>query len=232
MFNITTTGKDYVTLVLTHKCNKNCSFCIDKYRNKENFEMSIGTVHEAIAYANRRGIKDILLVGGEPTLHSNLRYICKLLQEKNMNVILTSNFDNIDIIKLIDKESLVDSYNFSIYNDKVFTDKYDFIKDLNGDVTLSKLLHDMDLSKMLKIMKRAHELNTYVKFSSTIGKKTDLTWLDNVVEEEFVLFDEIIGQRLDNAIIKRYDKPIVNPNAFQSMKFFPDGTRSIDWDYK
>lgn len=79
MFDITQKTSDYMSIVLTHECNKKCLFCIDEYRGNKEF-ISLENIDKALFFAKKSGIKDILLIGGEPTLHPNILEIAKIIK--------------------------------------------------------------------------------------------------------------------------------------------------------
>lgn len=37
MFKVNTSTDDYMSIILTHGCNKDCPFCIDKYRGRNEY---------------------------------------------------------------------------------------------------------------------------------------------------------------------------------------------------
>jgi molybdenum cofactor biosynthesis enzyme MoaA len=97
MFNIKTKTLDYMSVVITHVCDRNCPFCIDAYRGRNEF-IKDNVVEKAILFAKDKNIKDILLVGGEPLLHPNIINIAKNFKNNNFNVVLTTNYTNKDIL--------------------------------------------------------------------------------------------------------------------------------------
>lgn len=230
MFNINTSVKDYMSIVVTHECNKSCQFCIDKYRGNNEY-ISISSVINALNWAKLHNIKDILLVGGEPTLHPNIIQIAKTVKLYGFNLILTTNYTNPDIIKQLD--GIVDSFNLSFYNQQNLPKKENF----KSDLTLSTLIFQgqLDNKQLLDNFIDKYSSDFILKFSTlTVCNKFtqerySVDYLDNLQCTEIILFNEIVGQIYKGCIIKRYDK-IVNKNAEQSYKCHVDGKITTSWE--
>ncbi len=75
----------YLDIILTDFCNRKCSFCVaDLIDKKKVSDTSI--FKEQIDYAlSNFGVKEVLLVGGEPTLAKNLFDIISYLKTKKRN---------------------------------------------------------------------------------------------------------------------------------------------------
>jgi organic radical activating enzyme len=113
--------QDWLEVMLTSQCNGICSFCIEKkgFKPKE-------TVHwndlANIIIASKK--KNILLLGGEPTLYTNLSQLITRLNVANLNVSLTTNGSSL---------------------------MQDHIDDLFGLKTLNISIHDYCLSRNREI---------------------------------------------------------------------------------
>ena len=86
----------YVTVDLTTACNKNCNFCVyrsepgeGRYMNELTFDHLEAYLKDVIEHYDRT---EILLFGGEPTLHPKLFEMCDRLRALNPTVLrLQSN---------------------------------------------------------------------------------------------------------------------------------------------
>lgn len=87
----------YLDIVLTDYCNRKCKFCIaDLLEKKDISDTEI--FKNQIAYAIQNfGVKEVLLVGGEPTLAKNLFDIISYLKTKEeiKKICLTTNGDRL-----------------------------------------------------------------------------------------------------------------------------------------
>lgn len=229
MFDITQKTSDYMSIVLTHECNKKCIFCIDEYRGNKEF-INLENIYKALFFAKKSGIKDILLIGGEPTLHPNILEIAKIIKAHGFRIILTTNYTKPEIIKLLD--GIVDCFNISFYNQKDLPKQSDFVSDL----TLHTIIHNKQLNSKYKLddFIDKHKNNGHLKFSTLevcnewTEKNQKVDYLDKLDCEKVLLFNEIEGLIYRNSIIKRYDK-LVNPSALQSFKVHVDGKISKNW---
>jgi sulfatase maturation enzyme AslB (radical SAM superfamily) len=104
-------------ILLTNVCNQNCIYCFakkEKNKSKEE-EMSLKNYKKLIVILKKNGIKDLRLMGGEPTLHSNFKSIMELADKYFSNILIFSNglipFKNIKILHKYLKKL---SFNFNI----------------------------------------------------------------------------------------------------------------------
>ncbi|MEK7574154.1 MAG: radical SAM protein [Patescibacteria group bacterium] len=221
---------EYASLVVTHECNKSCPFCIDRYRGRREY-ITIPIVESSLKIAKEAGIKDILIVGGEPTLHPNIVKIAKTVKRFGFRVILTTNYSNPDAIRRLD--GIVDCFNISFYDQKDLPRQSSFI----SDMTIATLIYKSQLETKEKLDRFIDKYSgiAHLKFStlSICNKFTKenqaVGYLDELKARKIVLFDEIEGLIYRDCIIKRYDRPI-NPAAYQSIKIHVDGEISHSWD--
>lgn len=233
MYKIDTSVTDYMSIVVTHECNRVCKFCIDEYRGEEKY-ISLESVANALEFAKKKGIKDILLVGGEPTLHENIYEIAKMVHDAGFNTILTTNFDDLDVVYSLD--SVVDSFNFSYYGQRNLPDPTKFS---HADITLSTLIHRtgfVNTRDKLDAFISKHEDSYILKFAtltdvnSFTTKNRIVDYLDELPNCEYtILFNELVGQIYRGHVIKRYDR-IVNENAAQSHKCHVNGHINQSWN--
>lgn len=233
MYNINTSVTDYMSIMVTHECNRVCKFCIDQYRGEDTY-ISLESVNNALEFAREKSIKDILLVGGEPTLHQDIYHIAKTVHDAGFNTILTTNFDNLDIVYALD--DVVDSFNFSYYGQKELPDPLQF---QHADITLSTLIHRTGfvntrekLDSFIDRYQDAYTLKfaTLTDVNSFTKKNRIVDYLDELPNCEYtILFNELVGQIYRGHVIKRYDL-IVNHNAAQSHKCHVNGHINQSWN--
>lgn len=110
----------YLSVVVTNKCQCKCSYCINS-KTDQSIELPIDKAMNNIKNLEQKyGIKEVILLGGEPTLHSDLFTLIKRLRvETNMIVRLTSNGiklkDESFLLKLIHPEFGVHGLNISYH---------------------------------------------------------------------------------------------------------------------
>ncbi|MFH0869328.1 MAG: radical SAM protein [archaeon] len=93
-----------IFLEITEKCNLDCKGC---YLQKNGAEAELGQLEKIIDELARCGVKNIQLLGGEPTTHSKLPEICSYIKSTFRNVEIVSNGYNISdsMIKKLDKNA-------------------------------------------------------------------------------------------------------------------------------
>ena len=230
MFSITQKTNEYMNIVLTHECNKRCPFCIDKYRGSGEF-IELETVISALHKAKESGVKDILLIGGEPTLHPRIVEISKMVKSFGFRLIVTTNYTKPEIVKLLD--GIVDCFNISFYGQSSLPKQEEYL----SDITLHTLIHQDQLStkQELDSFIEEHQEHGHLKFSTLspcndwAKEKQGVGYLDDIDCEWVVLFNEMLGQLYNGAVIKRYDK-VFRTTARQSLKCHVDGEISDSWN--
>ena len=230
MFDGKVKTTEYGSLIVTHECNKHCKFCIDKYRGRYEY-ITLENVIKALERAKRQGLKEILIIGGEPTLHPNIVEIAKTVKEYGFKSILTTNYTTPWVLKQLD--GIIDCFNISFYNQKRLPMQCDFV----SDITITTLIHKQQLPTKKQLDEFIDKYQNYghLKFSTLsicnewtkLMQKVD--YLDILEAEKLVLFDEIEGLLYRGCIIKRYDK-LLNDNSYQSYKFHVDGEISQSWE--
>lgn len=231
MFDINTKTSDYISIVLTHECTRACAFCIDKYRGNG---MVLTKEHliDALEFAKSHNIKDVLLTGGEPTLHPNVIEFAKIVKSYGFRLIMTSNCDRPEILVALDP--FVDCFNFSNYGQEMPDAK--LFK--HADLTITKLLYKggIDSKKKLDTFIDKYKDSYYLKFS-TMTPITDWANNNNHVHfvnclkgEKIIIFGELPAILYKGYVIKRYD---CSTDAFtpiaESYKCLANGKIGQTW---
>ena len=80
---------------LTNKCSRNCSYCFVKKSNphnpKKNTFMTLHLFEQALDFLERSAIKQVRLLGGEPTLHPEFPQIIKKVFDRKLYLVIFSN---------------------------------------------------------------------------------------------------------------------------------------------
>ncbi len=200
-------------LVLTNKCNLNCSFC---YQDKQSYEKNMKTndwlnlINQLPAYSR------ITLTGGEPLVYSDF---------KNIFTEVATKFDcNIITNGLLLTKDIID-YILSFEKFKVLSISVDDIGNLSRDVTPKQWI---ELKENLSyFIKRRDEL----RLDTLLDIKTLI--LDNTSEQLFDIykfckeelncdthaFQFLKGSELQHAdVISPYEKIFDNPNTYKYKK--------------
>jgi organic radical activating enzyme len=166
-------------IVLTHACNKKCSYCFAAHTRVDD-EMELEKLEEIL---NIEGNQEIVqLLGGEPTLHSQFDKVLELCFKKTKHVTLISNFlFSEDVLKTItnciqqdyDISFLVNSTDLDISN-RMETFKRNFN-------TIYELLYTkgkvFGISNSITI-DEAKSKEYYIKYIDfLIDNLTNITWL-------------------------------------------------------
>jgi hypothetical protein len=192
--------------------------------------MLLSTVEKAIEFAKEKSIRDVLLIGGEPTLHPEVSAIVDLVNSAGLRTILTTNYSRPDVVRALDGR--VACFNVSYYRQTSLPLQSDFTSDL----TLHAIIHSRQLATKAELdaFIASHAKHGHLKFSTLVGcnewatRHQSVPYLDSLDCEWVVLFNEILGQVYRGTIIKRHDR-IINVHAHQSFKVHVDGRISQTW---
>ncbi len=106
-----------VWLTLNRNCNLRCKWCYAKGEKFDfNLKMDFGLAQELIDFINDLGVKEVALIGGEPTCYSELKKLISYIKSKDIKVcLITNGLIFSDKSYLQELENLgVDSVNFSM----------------------------------------------------------------------------------------------------------------------
>lgn len=155
-------------------------------------DVSISDFEALISIVSDIGIKEIDMLGGEPTLHPKFNQIIYLLSRTKLRTTISSNGSNINLLKNISEKYHGDqvSIGISIYSDSIKRELHEYI------VTYKPFLKSI-FSKEQAI---PEEAKNYIK---TLFLKYYLIFMDTLSEEDlrdslpfYVFFQEV--NRLKN----------------------------------
>lgn len=231
VFSTKLQNKEYFQVVLTHACNRNCRFCID-YRVGDDAWLSKTALVRALDWAKAAGVREVLYIGGEPTLHPQFREFCQEAKARGFQLIVTTNLQDPEIVA--ENDDLVDSWNFSYYGQKTIP------LIAGADITISALIYQKGFlsskDKLDAFIDRFQDDYT-LKFS-TLTVMNEYTakygdpgeWIDELPGDRLILFDFIAAQFYRGHLIKRYDIEGPDLPTLDSHKCLVDGTITRSWE--
>jgi molybdenum cofactor biosynthesis enzyme MoaA len=186
----------YLSIVLGDHCNKHCKFCVADLIHKKQ-KLNISKIEKHLDFCiERMGIKEVLILGGEPTIFESLFDVIKMCKGKGFEkIIMTTNG-----IKLIEddfQDKLANSglthCNISVMNfgDSLTEDDLGDIylglaPDIHIRINTNVYKNNLDSSKdIIAFYKRANLSCDSIKFSpllkvdsfSVVNEKRD--WVNN-----------------------------------------------------
>lgn len=141
--------QDWLEVYLEGRCNGKCSFCIDKNGFKPQHHAHWIELAESIIAQNK---KNILLLGGEPTLYPDLHALIIFLQQKGKNIYITTNGSKLMDLNFVNKLNLVSCINISIHHWDLMVNK-----EITG-IQLTK-------SELIKAIEKLHSFGVKVRFN-------------------------------------------------------------------
>lgn len=171
----------YLSVVVTNKCNRNCPYCIN---GDTDHSLSLPVrkmVKNVDELVDRYGVKEAIILGGEPTLHPDICNIIHGLKYAGIEIIrLTTNG-----IALTD-QLLKDMVAYGLYGLNLSFHNEDFI-------TYERLFQIYKLCKELGIKLRINTniwrdnhdtLASFLEFYKTIADKCDEVRVSNIISKD------------------------------------------------
>jgi sulfatase maturation enzyme AslB (radical SAM superfamily) len=164
--------QDWLEVNLTEKCNGRCSWCVEKngYHPKERAGWQ--TISEQALRSNR---KNIILLGGEPTLYPDLSKIVQALSSAGRRVWVTTNGGRLNRQYILTNLNGITGINISIHDSSLLQNKSItgiYIKNLFNTVFA---LHDIKANVRFNCncikghVDSIEAIERYIEFAKTAG---------------------------------------------------------------
>jgi organic radical activating enzyme len=146
---------DHADIVVTHACNNNCKFCIDKFVNTEDRLVSIEDVEKFMKLLRKNTDRcfSVLLLGGEPTTAplEHLIDIANVVHKYGFRIMMSTNGINKE--KIINLLPHFDWIQITVHSDKQidfwrqWPDKVNIKWSGDQSFTIDKLHHFVEYTK-------------------------------------------------------------------------------------
>lgn len=156
----------YLSIVMSDFCNARCNFCIGNLIHKK-LKCNIDVYKEKIKFAiQKMGVKEVLLVGGEPTINDDIFEIIKILKQFNLNKIcVTTN----GIRLTTDKEFADRLYSSGISN--INLSLMTFNEEKQREINHSKI--NVNRRSLIDIYNSCNENNIKLRINNNVFKNNN-----------------------------------------------------------
>lgn len=181
-------------IIFTGGCNFRCSYCQNSIFIGKNY--SVISENEIFEYLKKRQkvLDGVVISGGEPTIHKDLKDFIKKIKVLNFLVKLDTNGSNPEMIKELIAEHLVDYIAMDI---KHLFNKYSDVIKIDTDIgrikESIKIIKESNIEHEFRttIIKNFHDIKTIMKLCEIVGK-SDTYYLQNFEDSERVLDKKLI----------------------------------------
>lgn len=141
----------YLSIVATNNCQRNCFYCINSHTDRR-LNLPIGKAVKNIKkLVDKYGIKEAVILGGEPLLHKDIVSLCRQVKEAGIKkLFLTTNG-----IELVNNPKLI----------------RDLSRYLTGINMSCHVLGPETLDKMKVIYDTFHEKNVKVRINTNVWRE-------------------------------------------------------------
>ena len=178
----------YLSVVVTNNCQRACVYCINSETNHK-MELPIDkAINNIKMLVNKYKIKEAILLGGEPTLHTNLFELLRKLRTKSglEFIRLTTNGIKLKnnpkfIEQLVNKDFGIQGLNISFHNEDFMTyselyEVFNYVKEFNSDIKIRLNVNiwrnNLDsLETLLPFLDKVHFVDE-VRLSNLIPKNS------------------------------------------------------------
>lgn len=166
----------YVNLVINSQCNLQCSYCFGAYSKRPQTYWKMKELKKLIDDLHKRGTRYILIQGGEPFLHPEIRSILKYLKKKKIVTAIATNGTLPNLLKKIPEIEDLDNICFSLDGNREGNDK------IRGKGTFDKVMESIKVVQQnyttpIRINSAIHK---YVindcDFMAEFTKKNNIGW--------------------------------------------------------
>ncbi len=209
-------------LEITNKCNFLCKHCQNNSTSISSPEFSIEKILEIVESCINRGLKNINITGGEPTIYKNFRKLIEELASKNITINILSNGYLIDrYMELFKKykakiyvQISLDGYDmnsfYAVRNNYKFNSIINNIKQLKESdiqVHLKTTLTKSNIKQYDKFINISKELGCPIKFNflNPVGRGKEMTE-ECLKYHEMILFNNEVKEKKLETIIPTLDK--------------------------
>jgi len=103
----------YIQFYPTLRCNLSCTFCFNRGIESAK-DISTKDFVKIISILAAIGVGEIDILGGEPTLHSDLSQIVDLICKQNLKVLISSNGFNVQLLKKLSEPCVKENIQIGI----------------------------------------------------------------------------------------------------------------------
>lgn len=180
--------------LFTNGCNFKCPFCHNSpLINTNNNLLDWQSIKDYLI--SRKNLLDaVVITGGEPTLHKNLKQYLKEIKDIGYLIKLDTNGSNPDILKELIKEQLIDYIAMDIKSS--FNNYREVIDNKNIDLNLIKESIDIIKTSNLKYEFRTTLVKEYHNEEQINEIKNLLKGTNRLYLQKFILRDTCINQNL------------------------------------
>jgi len=227
------TRPQYVQFYPTLRCNLSCAFCFNRGIRAER-DIPINDCVRVLAILADIGVREIDILGGEPTLHSDFAQIMKQIYKKNLKANISSNGSNIYLLKEMSQTYEKDQIQIgvSLNYDSVSRELHEYIikyKPFLKSVCSKEQIFPETAEQYL----RFPDIHYYLLFMDTVYSedlKTSLTFLEYLRKINSVrsIHENVEGVFCSGFIPDTQKYPILQdvrcPAGTTKLTIMPDGT--------
>lgn len=219
----------YLSIVVTNNCQKSCPYCINSETDRRlnlPIQKAISNIKTVV---NKYGVKEAILLGGEPLLHPNiLELVSRLRTETNLKTTrLTTNGiflqKNPGFIKdLVNKSTGIQGINISCHNETDFMSYSKLrevcykIKEENEDIKI-RINSNIWKNNLDNLNSLLDHLNTVLEFSDEVR-------VSNIIPKDDFSVNPINNEENDIILSNEKYKIIFN----DLMNYFSDKVTLIE----
>lgn len=113
-----------MNILITTRCNKNCSFCFINDERDSRKDISLSDFKFCLDFASKSNIDSLYLLGGEPTIHHMFDQLIEMTANNGFKITLLSNFIFTEKISSVINSSLNENIFSEFLINADFPDEY------------------------------------------------------------------------------------------------------------
>lgn len=226
-------------LTTNRTCNNSCDWCYAKNTLNSHCMMSFEEAKIAVDELCRRGVKRVILIGGEPTIYPHFFELAKYIKSKKMTVSVPSNgrrFKNLEFAKRA-KDAEIDNIDISIkalteeeyhknthsYGLQEMIDGYHNLKKVGVHVTSSYVIVSDDTNEFDKLVEflEKNEFSMvalqFVKPTLELGKENDIMSIKQMGNMVNYIYNRMKNSNVDYVLEISFPICLIDPEVFDNL---------------
>lgn len=165
-------------IYLTENCNASCPWCFNKGTRDPTLNMDTERAKKLFDWFSKNGLEEILVMGGEPTIHPDFIELWNYIHRKGMYARLFTNgkeIDKINQIEISPRDSII--YNFDFISFPVKKELFYHFCNYRFEVVLRK---QTDIVKLIEKINMVHqfEIEHHMQFRYNITPDCTENWFN------------------------------------------------------
>jgi len=165
-------GYPQFRIAITYRCNNSCAYCSSgKIKGETGSDMKVGDFRKVLAWLKKQNIRKILLTGGEPFIHEDIKGVLGVCEDLSFNTSILTNGLLItpELIKYIENKPVCLILNVNL-DESYYALKHN-MSGLERKIAMLRYNFRKKIEDYALLFKMAKEYSVPVRFGFTVPSR-------------------------------------------------------------